>query len=196
MRRGNEKGRVERAIQYLRHAFFAARDFHDLADLNRQALLWRDEVAQLRPWPGDDARRVAEAFADEQPRLLPLPQHPFATALVQPIRSDKTLYVRFDQNDYSLPPDYVRRPLTLVASPEFIRLLDGATEVARHARSYDRHQRIDDPAHLAAVVAPQTPRARCDGGGPTRVAPAARTGVPGGGLSGGRNAGTTEQKIT
>ena len=152
-RRGNEKGRVERVIQYLRHAFFAARDFRDLADLNRQALVWRDDVAHQRPWPGDDARRVAEAFTDEQPRLLPLPQHPFDTDLVQPIRSDKTIYVRFDLNDYSIPPDYVRRPLTLVATPELIRLLDGATEIARHARSYDRHQRIDDPAHLAVVVA-------------------------------------------
>ncbi|MEQ1812691.1 MAG: IS21 family transposase, partial [Terricaulis sp.] len=152
-RRGNEKGRVERAIQYIRHAFFAARDFRDLADLNRQALVWRDDIAHQRPWPGDDTRRVCAAFADEQPRLLPLPQHPFDTDLVQPIRSDKTIYVRFDQNDYSIPPTHVRRPLTLVAAPELIRLLDGATEIARHARSYDRQQRVDDPAHLAAVVA-------------------------------------------
>jgi transposase len=152
-RRGNEKGRVERAIQYLRHAFFAARDFRDVADLNRQAIVWRDDVAYQRPWPGDDARRVCEAFTDEQPRLLSLPPHPFDTDLVQPICSDKTIYVRFDQNDYSIPPACVGRPLTLVASPAMIRLLDGVTEVARHARSYDRHQRIDDPAHLAAVVA-------------------------------------------
>jgi transposase len=33
--RGNEKGRVERAIRYIRDAFFAARSFTDLTDLNR-----------------------------------------------------------------------------------------------------------------------------------------------------------------
>jgi hypothetical protein len=47
----------------------------------------------------------------------------------------------------------VRRPLTLVASEHGVRILDGTTEVARHARSYDRQQRIEDDAHLAALVA-------------------------------------------
>ncbi len=36
--RGNEKGRVERAIRFVREGFFAARRFTDLADLNAQAL--------------------------------------------------------------------------------------------------------------------------------------------------------------
>jgi transposase len=38
--RGNEKGRVERAIRYVRDSFFAARSWHDLNDLNHQALAW------------------------------------------------------------------------------------------------------------------------------------------------------------
>ncbi|WP_456152307.1 IS21 family transposase [Paraburkholderia xenovorans] len=38
--RGNEKGRVERAIRYVRENFFAARKFIDLDDLNAQAALW------------------------------------------------------------------------------------------------------------------------------------------------------------
>ena len=33
--RGNEKGRVERAISYVRRAFFMARRFRDVDDLNR-----------------------------------------------------------------------------------------------------------------------------------------------------------------
>jgi hypothetical protein len=55
-------------------------------------------------------------------------------------------------NDYSIPPDAVRRPLTLVANADTVRLLDGATELARHRRSYDRQQRIEDPAHIATLV--------------------------------------------
>jgi hypothetical protein len=39
-----------------------------------------------------------------------------------------------------------------VASATQVRLLDGATEIARHARSYDRHQRIDDPALTASLL--------------------------------------------
>lgn len=150
--RGNEKGRVERAIQYIRHSFFAARSFGSLADLNRQALAWRNEIAHQRPWSGDDSITVMEAFVHEQTRLLPLPVHSFSTDIVRPIRSDKTIYVRFDLNDYSIPPDAVRKQLTLVANPEWVRLLDGATEIARHRRSYSRHERIEDSTHIAALV--------------------------------------------
>jgi transposase len=151
-RRGNEKGRVERAIRYVRESFFAAREFVSLPRLNQQAWDWRDRVTLARPWPGDDARRVGEIFAAERPRLLPLPAHPFDIDLVQTIRSGKTIYVRFDLNDYSIPHTYVSRTLTLIASATQVRLLDGLTEIARHVRSYDRHQRVDDPAHLAALL--------------------------------------------
>jgi transposase len=151
-RRGNEKGRVERTIRYVRESFFAAREFVTLSLLNQQAWDWRDRVTLARPWPGDDVQRVGDIFDEERPRLLPLPAHPFETDLVQTVRSGKTIYVRFDLNDYSIPPAYVCRTLTLVASATQVRLLDGATAIARHVRSYERHQRIDDPAHLAALL--------------------------------------------
>lgn len=151
--RGNEKGRVERAIQYIRQSFFAARSFAGTEDLNRQARIWRDEVAHRRVWPGNDSRTVSEVFAQEKPRLLPLPENDFDTDLVRPIRSDKTIYVRFDQNDYSIPPGAVRKQLTLIAGPGLVRLLDGQTEIARHRRSYGRRERVEDPAHIKALVA-------------------------------------------
>jgi transposase len=81
--RGNEKGRVERLIQFLRHAFFAARAFRSVADLNAQLTRWIAEVAHARPVPGRREQRVAEALAEEQPRLLPLPAHPFPCDLLR-----------------------------------------------------------------------------------------------------------------
>lgn len=150
--RGNEKGRVERAIQYIRSSFFAARPFTTLQDFNRQALLWRDQIAHARPWPGDGSRRVQEVFEEEKKHLLPLPAHPFDTDLVVPIRSGKTIYVRFDLNDYSIPPAAVGRSLTLLASDRLVRIVDGKTEIARHRRSYDRSQVRTDPEHQKAVL--------------------------------------------
>jgi transposase len=151
--RGNEKGRVERAIQYARGSFFAARSFTTLTDFNRQALDWRNQVAHQRRWPGDDSRLVAQAFEEEKPHLLPLPAHPFSCELMRTVYADKTLCVRFDLNDYSVPPQALGRALTLVASPTTVRLLDGSTEIASHLRSYDRHQLVEDPAHRQALLA-------------------------------------------
>ncbi|NIS33550.1 MAG: transposase, partial [Actinobacteria bacterium] len=151
--RGNEKGKVERQIQYLRHAFFAARPFRDLDDLNAQFRRWRDDVAHARRHPEQRDRTVAAVFAEEQARLLPLPAHPFETDLVRAVRSGKTPYVRFDRNLYSIPHPYVRRPLTLLASAVTVRVVDGTTEVARHRRSYDTGAVIEDPAHVEGLIA-------------------------------------------
>jgi transposase len=158
--RGNEKGRVERQLRFLRDRFFAARPFRDVADLNAQFQRWREQWAHARPCPGDPSKSVAQALEEERPRLLPLPEHPFESSRVLVRTSGKTPYLRFDRNDYSIPPDRVRRPLTLVATPEEVRILDGAQELARHRRSYDRAQCIEDPRHIEALVAlKQTARA-------------------------------------
>lgn len=150
--RGSEKGAVERTIRYVRESFFAARSFSSVEDLNRQALVWRDEVGGARRWPGDDRKTVAEAFEEERPQLLSLPAHPFETELVVPVRSAKTIYVRFDLNDYSIPPAAVGRQLTLAVSETTLRVLDGASEIARHRRSWDRHQRVEDPVHVDTLL--------------------------------------------
>jgi transposase len=151
--RGNEKGKIERQILYLRDAFFAARAFRDVDDLNAQFREWRDTHAHQRPHPEQRDRTVAAVFAEEQARLLPLPAHPFETALVRPAVSGKLAYIRFDRNSYSIPHDYVRRPLTLVADATTVRLVDGAETIARHARSYDTGQTIEDLAHLEGLLA-------------------------------------------
>lgn len=152
VRAGNQKGRVERAIRYVRDSFWAGRTFTTLAECNRQALQWRDQVAHQRPWPGDDSRTVDQVFAEEKGRLLPHPLHPFSTDLIVPVRSAKTIYVRFDLNDYSIPPEAVGRHLTLAASDTLVRILDGSAEIARHRRSYDRHEEVWDPTHRQAVL--------------------------------------------
>ena len=151
--RGNEKGRVERTIGYLRTSFFAARSFRDLGDLNAQFRRWRDDVAHARKVPGDPSLTVAEALERERERLLPLPAHPFECDTMRVVSSGKTPYVRFDRNSYSIPHEHVRKPLTLVASPTRVRILAGDRELACHVRSYDTQQVIEDPAHVAALVA-------------------------------------------
>lgn len=151
--RGNEKGKVERQIQYLRHGFFAARRFSSVEDLNAQLARWIAEVAHVRRAPGHaDGKSVAELLVDEQPRLLPLPEHPMACGRVLGVTSGKTPYVRFDLNDYSIPHTLVRKPLTLVAEEHELRVVDGDAEVGRHPRSYDRGKTIEDPRHIAALA--------------------------------------------
>ncbi len=151
--RGNEKGKVERTIRYLRDSFFAARSYSSLADLNAQLARWIAEVAHARRVPGDaSGRLVREALDAERPRLLPLPEKAFETDVVRAVASGKTPYVRFDGNDYSIPHTLVRKPLTLAASATRVRILDGTAEVASHGRSYDKGRVVEIEAHIAGLA--------------------------------------------
>ena len=144
--RGNEKGRVERAIRYVRDALL--RGAHLCAT-------WTTSMPRPTPGaPGPAAERrcpedptlsVREAFALEQPHLLALPDNPFPTDEQVAVKVGKTPYVRFDLNDYSVPHDYVQRTLTVVADPQQVRILDGQTVMATHPRSYDRGQASRTP---------------------------------------------------
>ena len=153
--RGNEKGKVERTIQYLRHGFFAARRFASVADLNQQLADWIERIAHARPVPGDPSRRpVSDALADERGRLLPLSASRFECDHVRPVASGKQPYVRFDRNDYSIPHDRIRQPLTLLASETEVRVTDAVGAVlARHVRSFDSGVVIEDSAHLEKLTA-------------------------------------------
>jgi len=150
--RGNEKGRVERTIRFVRDAFFAARTFRDVADLNAQADAWCRGAAADRLCPEDRARTVGAVLAQEQPHLLALPANPFPTEERIAVDIGKTPYARFDLNDYSIPHTHVRRTLTVLATLDTVRIFDGQTLLARHARSFDRGQQIEVSAHLDALL--------------------------------------------
>ena len=150
--RGNEKGRVERSIRFVRSSFFAARRFRDLDDLNRQALLWCQGESLERRWPEDTRKTVGEIFSQEKEKLLALPQDPFPCHERTEVRVGKTPYVRFDLNDYSIPHRLVRRTLTVLATLHQVRIVDGQTVIATHRRSWGRHERIEDPRHVEALA--------------------------------------------
>jgi transposase len=150
--RGNEKGRVERAIRYIRDNFFAGRAFADLDDLNAQAEAWMTGPAADRRCPEDTTLTVREAFALETRHLMALPDNPYPTDEQLAVKVGKTPYVRFDLNDYSVPHDFVQRTLTVVANLQQVRILNGSNLLASHPRSYDRGAQIEITAHIDALV--------------------------------------------
>jgi transposase len=150
--RGNEKGRVERAIRYVRDAFFAARTFKDIDDLNAQATAWSEGPASERRCPEDRTRTVQECFVEEQTHLLALPDNPFMTEERHDVKSGKSPYVRFDFNDYSIPHTHIGRPLLLTATLDTVRIVAGETCLATHPRSFDKGAQIEQPQHIEGLV--------------------------------------------
>ena len=170
-RRGNEKGRVERTNRYLRDRFLGGRELHAIDPGNREVLDFIRDIAHPRPHPTLPGRTVADCFAEERSRLLAPPERPAPIDLVAPAVIDKTAFLRFDRNDYSVPPGYAQQTLTLNADDREVRVLDGEDVVARHPRSWGRRQEIEAPEHRDELL--RQKRGARDGHGQKRLLAAA-----------------------
>jgi len=149
--RGNEKGRVERAIRYIRDNFFAGRHFQCLDDLNTQATGWCLGVSADRRCPENTDLTVRDAFLQEQPSLIALPDNPFDTREHKPVKAQKTPYIRFDLNDYSIPHQHVQKVLTVNACLKTVRIIDDDNLIAEHSRSFSKGEQIEDEQHVSAL---------------------------------------------
>jgi transposase len=146
------KGRVERAIRYLRDRFFAGRHIHDIAQGNQDLLTFLAEISSRRMHPRKEGQTVGQVLDHERARLLALPDPLPSTEYSRPAAIDKTAFVQFDTNLYSAPPELAGQTITLAFDDRVVRLLDGDREVARHARTFGRKQVVEDPAHRAALI--------------------------------------------
>jgi transposase len=152
VRRPQHKGRVERAIRYLRDRFLAGRTITGVADGNRALDRFIADIAHARPHPVLAPRTVGDVFAEETTRLLPLPDPLPVTDFIAPAPVDRQAFVRFDTNRYSVPTTLAEQALTLVVDDLVVRVLHGEDEVAHHERCYGRRQVLELPEHRTALM--------------------------------------------
>lgn len=150
-RKGNEKGRVEAGVAYVKKNFLAGRELTDLAAINAEAQLWLEGVANVRIH-GETHRRPMEMFAEERPTLKALPAHPYDCAVTEPARISNRCRVTVDTNRYSVPPRWSSGQLTLKLYSDRLRLFEHDKLVAEHVRSYDRYQDLELPEHAAGLI--------------------------------------------
>lgn len=162
-RKANQKGRVERAIRYLRDRFLAARTITSIARGNEELLQFTSTTAMERPHPTIAGKTVGEVFTEERRHLLTLAPEAPETDLVLPVVVDKTAFVRFDTNSYSVPSRYVRTTLTLSASDTVVRVSDGDRVVAEHERAWGRRQVVEDLVHRRELIAAKKAAAEAKG---------------------------------
>jgi transposase len=147
-----QKGTVERTIRYGRERFLAGRVITSVAQGNIELLQFIHEIAHARPHPTIPGRTVQQCLDEERAKLLPLPEKPFFSGVVVPIAVDKTAFVRFDSNSYSVPSRHASSTLTLSADDRVVHLLDGENVVAFHERCFGKRQVIEDPEHRRELL--------------------------------------------
>lgn len=159
------KGQVERTIGYLETSFLPLRAFGDLDDLQGQHDAWASEIAVGRTLRRT-GRRVEDAWAVERGFLRRLPQPLPEVDWRFETRASADGYVRVDTADYSVPPAFVGRRVSVRAAPRWVRIACEGTEIAAHRRSYLPADVVLAPTHGRATRLAREARDRLEDGAP------------------------------
>lgn len=148
VRRPRTKGKVERAVGFVKENFLRGRTFPDLADLSHQARLWMEKV-NARPH-GTTSERPCDRLSKEQ--LQPFAGFsPYRLAIAVLRKADREGFVRYDGSRYSVPPEHCGRKLTVgtVDRRVVIRLADSI--IAEHQKAETTGSTVADRQHVAAM---------------------------------------------
>lgn len=144
--RAKTKGKVERPFRYIRQDFFLGRSFHNLDDLNAQLADWLATVANVRVH-ATTRRVVAEAFAEEKPKLQDLPTLPFGSVLKLERRVSHEGMVSVGGNLYSVPDATRKRVVEVHTLADEIRIFEDDALIASHPVLDGRGRRRVAPGH-------------------------------------------------
>ena len=152
VRRPNEKGHVERLLDFARKNYLVPVPRIDsLETLNRELeeRCQSDLGRQLRGKPSPKSVLLAEEL---QRFFRPLPAQTFEAHRIDQADATSLSLVRFQTNDYSVPTEYAHRKITIVATVDEVRLICNDQLVARHPRHWGREKPIFDPVHYLALL--------------------------------------------
>jgi transposase len=146
-----EKGSIERVVQWVKNSFFRQRRFHDEDDLREQLAEWLREINECRP---SDATHEIPAirFAEEQRRLRPLKVSPENLALRYPVYVGPTAMVRFEGRLYSMPPEAACVAGTMYVYRDSVRIVVNSY-TACHPRIPPTESISTLPEHRSARLA-------------------------------------------
>ena len=150
--KGNEKGRVESGVGYVKKNFLAGLNIPDFNVLKPAVIHWLDTVANVRVH-GETGKRPVDRLQRERESMTPLPAHPYDIATISQVRASRQFRVTVDTNRYSVPAEYAGARLTLKAYPDRLCIYHQDKLLARHMRSYDRQKDFELPDHPKALLA-------------------------------------------
>jgi transposase len=153
--KGNDKGKVEGLVGYARRNFFVpAPRCPSYEELNER--LQSECRARRERTLRGHAETIGERFARDRAAMLPLPPTPYESCAKVTTRVTSLSLVRFARNDYSVPTAYGHRQVLVKGFVDRVVISCGATEIARHVRSYECEDMVFEPWHYLALLEQKT----------------------------------------
>jgi transposase len=134
VRHPQDKGRVERAVQYVQTSLFAGEQFVTLAEAQAAAERWCRETAGQRVH-GTTQRRPAEHFVrEEQALLLPAPEAAYEVAAWSEVKVQRDHHVTAGKALYSVPTAYIGERVQVRSGGELVRIYHRGQLIKTHPR--------------------------------------------------------------
>ena len=152
VRKGNEKGRVENGVGYVKKNFLNGLELTHFEALNPAVKRWMDEIANVR-LHGETHKKPVDCLPEDLQAMRPVNPNSYDIARIETARSTKLFRVSLDTNRYSVPAEYASAPLTLKIYPDRLCVYHQEKLIARHVRSFERHKDFEDPDHPKELLA-------------------------------------------
>src|SRR5262249_30280391 len=144
--RGNEKPHAETRVRVLQQQW--ATPVPAVADLDALNVHLRQRaLAELSRSVDGYQESIGQRFSRDQAGARPLPALGFDPCIQHSAVVDKSQTVQFDNTRYSVPRGCAFRCVRVKGYVDRVEVVDGASVVARHRRSYGRHEQVLDPLH-------------------------------------------------
>jgi hypothetical protein len=149
--KGNDKGKVENLVGFIRRNFLVP-----VPHVESLEALNEDLAARCRRRLDDRLRRHAETIGERLARdrgaFLAMPSSAYDACDRRPGRVSSLSLVRYKSNDYSVPVAYGHREVLIRGYVDRVTISCGAEVIARHRRSYAREDMIFDPLHYLPLI--------------------------------------------
>jgi transposase len=151
--RARTKGKDERGVGYVKRNAIAGHAFTSWAAFEAHLEWWMREIADVRVHGTTGEVPLVRFQQEEASALRPLDgRPPFCQVreLVRRVQADCAIEV--DSNSYSVPWRLIGESVQVVVSGGQVRISHAGREVAVHAQTTGRRQRIVDPTHFHGVA--------------------------------------------
>jgi len=161
--RGNEKGRIENQIGFIRENFFVPiPKFASMEELNDRLLSFMISVSRTMMHPNDPEHTRHEVYEQERGSLIPLPAHGYECCRVTHAAVTSYSTIHFETNQYSVPGEYVGKTVQVKGYADEVVVSMKGVEISRHKRLYSARQQSLNPYHYLEALS-RKPRAFADG---------------------------------
>ena len=154
--KGNDKGKVEGMVGYVRRNFLVPipsfESFQALnAHLEQRCLEWRC-LERMHATLRGHIETIGQRMERDLDALLALPSAPYDACDKQNSRVSSLSLVRYRTNDYSVPVAYGHRDVLVRGYVDQVVISCGSEVIARHPRSYERDDFVFDPIHYLPLL--------------------------------------------